>query len=68
MRCWLVSILRIIASTSSPSVSTSLGCRIRLVQLISLTWMRPSRPGSISTNAPNWVRLVTLPAIFSPIW
>ena len=43
---------RTTASTSWPTVSTSDGRVMRFVQESSETWMRPSTPASISTNAP----------------
>ena len=40
---------------------------MRLVQLMSETWTSPSMPASISTKAPNEVRLRTVPASFVPV-
>jgi hypothetical protein len=39
-------------SISWPTSRSFDGCLTFLVQLISLTWMRPSTPGSSSTKAP----------------
>src|SRR5438094_3080880 len=61
MRLFSASTLRISTSTSSPFFTTSEGCCTRLVHDISEMWISPSIPGSISTNAPNEVRLRTLP-------
>src|SRR5439155_776848 len=61
MRLFSASTLRIRTSTSSPFFTTSDGCWTRLVHDMSEMWIRPSMPGSISTNAPNDVRLRTLP-------
>ena len=44
--------LRTIVSTSSPGLTSLEGCLMRLVQVISETWTRPSMPCSSSTNAP----------------
>ena len=59
---------RFSSSTSSTMTSTSWlvqtilpGWTFFLVQLISLTWTRPSMPGSSSTKAPYSVMLVTRP-------
>ena len=52
--------------SASPFFTTSDGCWTRLVQDMSEMWMRPSIPGSISTKAPNEVRLRTLPLIRVP--
>ena len=41
-----------LASTTWPTLSTSAGRTMRLVQDNSETWMRPSTPSSSSTNAP----------------
>src|SRR2546425_7567649 len=57
---------RIRTSTSSPFFTTSEGCCTRLVHDMSEMWIRPSMPGSISTNAPNDVRLRTLPRMRVP--
>ena len=38
---------------ASPGFTTSLGCRTFFAQDISETWIRPSIPGSSSTNAPK---------------
>jgi len=43
---------RMIVSTSSPGLTIFEGCFIRLDQVISETWTRPSIPCSSSTNAP----------------
>ena len=58
----------LLSSTSSTLTSTSWlvltilpGWTFFLVQLISLTWTRPSMPGSSSTNAPYSVMFVTRP-------
>src|SRR5207245_3674460 len=42
------------------------GCCTRLVHDMSEMWIKPSMPGSISTNAPNDVRLRTLPRMRVP--
>ncbi len=47
-----LSIERTTASIGSPSVTTSFGCEILRVQLMSETCNKPSKPSSISTNAP----------------
>ena len=54
------------ARTASPFLTTSLGCLMRLVQLMSETWIRPSISSVISTKAPNSVRLRTLPSMTVP--
>ena len=46
------SSVRITASTSSPTWRNSCAERRCWLQLISETWIRPSTPGAISTNAP----------------
>src|SRR6266516_1536414 len=61
MRLFSASTFRISTSTSSPFFTTSEGCCTRFVHDMSEMWIRPSIPGSISTNAPNEVRLRTLP-------
>ena len=66
MRLFSASMLRITTSTASPFFTTSDGCWTRLVQLMSEMWIRPSMPGSISTNAPKLVRLRTLPLMRVP--
>ena len=66
MRLLSASMLRITTSTASPFFTTSDGCWTRLVQLMSEMWIRPSMPGSISTNAPKRVRLRTLPLMRVP--
>ncbi len=62
-RWFSTSMLVIRARTVSPFLSTSLGCLMRLVQLMSETWTRPSISSVISTKAPNSVRLRTLPSM-----
>ena len=65
-RRWLsASMLSTCASTVSPFFSTSDGCLI-LLHDMSEMWIRPSMPSSTSTNAPNSVRLRTLPVIVVP--
>ena len=66
MRLFSASTFRISTSTSSPFFTTSEGCCTRLVHDMSEMWIRPSMPGSISTNAPNDVRLRTLPLMRMP--
>ena len=44
--------VKITASTSSPTCMNSCALRRCWLQLISETWIRPSTPGAISTNAP----------------
>src|SRR5216117_4520879 len=66
MRLFSASTFRISTSTSSPFFTTSEGCCTRFVHDMSEMWIRPSIPGSISTNAPNEVRLRTLPLIRVP--
>ena len=61
IRLFSASTLRTSTSTSSPFLTTSEGCCTRFVHDMSEMWIRPSIPGSISTNAPNEVRLRTLP-------
>src|SRR6476620_4545439 len=65
-RWFSASMLSTIASTTSPFFSTSDGCLIRLLHDMSAMWIRPSISSSTSTNAPNSVRLRTLPWIFEP--
>ena len=52
---------RITASTVSPGLSISLGFRTFFTHDISDTWIRPSIPGSSSTNAPKSIKRVTVP-------
>ena len=52
MRLALASTSSTWHSISWPTSRSFDGCLTFLVQLISLTWMRPSTPGSSSTNAP----------------
>ncbi len=66
MRLLSASMFRITTSTVSPFFTTSDGCCTRLVHDMSEMWIRPSMPGSISTNAPKLVRLRTLPLIRVP--
>ena len=66
-RWFSASMLSTIASTVSPFFSASDGCFNRLLHDISEMWIRPSMPSSTSTNAPNSVRLRTLPVMFVPI-
>ncbi len=61
IRLFSASMLRITTSTVSPFLTTSDGCWTRLVHDMSEMWMSPSIPASISTKAPNEVRLRTLP-------
>src|SRR5213082_797889 len=61
IRLFSASTFRISTSTSSPFFTTSDGCCTRFVHDMSEMWIRPSMPGSISTKAPNEVRLRTLP-------
>ena len=64
---WLsASMLSTIASTTSPFLSTSDGCLIRLLHDMSEMWIRPSMSSSTSTKAPKSVRITTLPAIIAP--
>ena len=52
MRRWSMSSSETIASTSSPTSRILAGLTTFLVHDISLTWIRPSTPSSISTKAP----------------
>src|SRR5258708_11880335 len=52
---------RITASTVSPGFTTSLAILTFLDHDISDTWIKPSMPGSSSTNAPNSTTRVTVP-------
>src|SRR5271166_149193 len=61
------SIPRTVASSSSPFLHTSLGCRIFLVHDKSEMCTSPSIPGSISTNTPKSVIDLTLPLTWLPI-
>src|SRR5213594_3729059 len=54
------SIFNTLAVTSSPFLNTSCGFLMRSDQLTSLTCTSPSKPSSISTNAPNSAILRTL--------
>src|SRR6266852_5523416 len=60
------SILRTLAVTGSPFLKTSCGFLTRPVQLTSPTCTSPSKPSSISTNAPNSAMLRTLPVTTVP--
>ena len=62
------SMLRMTASTRSPTLTTSDGLWTFLPQAISLMWMRPSTPGAISTKEPKSASRVTMPLTFSPSW
>src|SRR5207302_70786 len=60
------SIFNTLAVTSSPFLNTSCGFLMRSVQLTSLTCTSPSKPSSISMNAPNSAMLRTLPVTTVP--
>ncbi len=66
MRLFSGSMFRIETSTVSPFFTTSEGCCTRLVHDMSEMWISPSMPGSISTKAPNEVRLRTFPVMRVP--
>ena len=66
MRLFSASTSSTMTSMSSPLSTTSDGCSILFVQLMSDTWTNPSIPASISTNAPNDVRFRTTPASLVP--
>ena len=57
---------RTMTSTVSPGFTTSLGLRTFFDHDISEKWIRPSTPGSSSTNAPKSATRVTVPCTFSP--
>src|SRR6476620_11687633 len=65
-RWFSASILSTIASTTSPFFRISDGCFMRLLHDMSEMWIRPSMSSSTSTNAPNSVRLRTLPLMRVP--
>src|SRR2546425_9105856 len=65
-RRFSASILSTFAVTCSPFLNTSCGFFTRPVQLTSPTCTRPSKPSSISTNAPNSAMLRTLPVTIVP--
>ncbi len=50
--CFSLLMSRTTTSTSSPTLTTSLGWLMRLVHDISEMWTRPSMPSSSFTNAP----------------
>jgi hypothetical protein len=52
MRLFSMSMPRTLASTMSPMLTSLEGCLMRLFQVISEMWTRPSMPSSSSTNAP----------------
>src|SRR5260370_1073741 len=60
------SILSTLAVTSSPFLNTSCGFFTRPVQLTSPTCTSPSKPSSISTNAPNSALVRTFPLTPQP--
>src|SRR5256886_8305871 len=60
------SIFSTLAVTSSPFLNTSCGFFTRPVQLTSPTCTSPSKPSSISTNAPNSAMFRTLPVTTVP--
>ena len=66
MRLLSASTSSTITSASSPLRTISEGCSTRFVQLMSETWTKPSIPGSISTKAPNEVKLRTVPVSLAP--
>ena len=65
-RRFSASILSTFAVTGSPFLKTSCGFLTRPVQLTSPTCTSPSKPSSISTNAPNSAMLRTLPVTIVP--
>src|SRR6267154_4271155 len=68
MRCSPAFTPRTTASTISPGFTSVLALLNFLPHDISETWMRPSIPGSSSTNAPNSATRVTVPRTRSPTW
>src|SRR5713226_5497767 len=65
-RRFSASIFSTFAVTGSPFLNTSCGFFTRPVQLTSPTCTSPSKPSSISTNAPNSAMFRTLPVTTVP--